>query len=439
MSVYFQGTKDDEALASIEILQKWRDSGIAAATKQLRLIQETQPKFTSCPLYKELELRLSGKPGPRVLVDGVWFCRAYGGITRVWDQILSCWSLEGMVSDAAPVCVIERGNHRFNIDSFQKVNGKFADPLDSRAVLELATENAFFVSDWNADVFVSSWISTSGPKSPSCSEIALVHDCLPERFQAPPLLKNLRNRWLRGASAHLAVSAATADDLEKLLGKYSGSIPWCHLAPTPTFANSAVFAEENETWRILKRHSGIAAPYVLLPATSAIGSYKNPELLLEALSAPGLEQIQLIVSGIGAEIRQKEFEDFAPALKGRILAAGFTDSELSLVYQNALAVIIPSRIEGFGLPVIEALASKALVLVADSRGLVEAGGKACLRFSADKPKELVQLLQLILDRETWRGFDQVLIRRRNQRLSGLSSDLLGLCLLAAIRSLASGR
>ena len=57
-----------------------------------------------------------------------------------------------------------------------------------------------------------------------------------------------------------------------------------------------------------------------------------------------------------------------------IYAAGFTDVELALVYRHALAVVIPSRIEGFGLPAIE-VAAGGLPLLADSRGLREAGGE----------------------------------------------------------------
>jgi len=37
---------------------------------------------------KELRLRLSGASGPGLLLDGLWFSRPHGGITRVWEQIL---------------------------------------------------------------------------------------------------------------------------------------------------------------------------------------------------------------------------------------------------------------------------------------------------------------------------------------------------------------
>ena len=94
-----------------------------------------------------------------------------------------------------------------------------------------------------------------------------------------------------------------------------------------------------------------------------------------ALSDPRLHSLQLVLCGVAAEQRATELEDCFPDLRGRTLAAGFSDSELALVFRHALAVLIPSRIEGFGLPAIEVMAAGGLPLVADARGLREAGGR----------------------------------------------------------------
>jgi glycosyltransferase involved in cell wall biosynthesis len=117
------------------------------------------------------------------------------------------------------------------------------------------------------------------------------------------------------------------------------------------------------------------------------------------------------------------------------LAAGFTDLELALAYRHALAVVIPSRIEGFGLPALEALAAGGVVLVADSRGLQEAGAGACLRFARSEPKQLAALLQMLLDSPGSAWLCPALERRRQERLAGLNPDLLGLALLTMARRL----
>jgi len=340
-----------------------------------------------------------------------------------------------MRSAQAPVAVVERNSHLALSAAVPQLEGCAVDPLDPEAVAALAADNGAWVKRWDAQVFLSSWISSSGADQPSCPELALVHDCLPERYGVPQPLRALRHRWLLGAQAHVAVSASTASDLEVLLSRPAGTVPWCHPAPAALFAGLASDAASTQIWRRLQRRAGLQPPYLLLPATSAIGSYKNPELVAEALADPALGHLQLVLCGIAAEQRRLELEQRFPHLTGRCLAAGFTDLELALAYRHALAVVIPSHAEGFGLPAVEAMAAGATVLVADSRGLREAGAGAALRFSSRRPGELAALLALL-------GSDQApwllphLRRRRQRRLAALHPDLLGLALLALARQLA---
>jgi len=424
----------DPAAASL-VLSAWRSQGLQEAQQLQAQLFQTSPQFQVDPLQRELAARLAGEPGPRILVDGVWFSRPVGGITRVWEQVLRCWQLPGLFTPQAPVMVIDRDSHLALTAAFPMEQGESVDPLDTEAIGASAQENAVIAERWGADVFLSSWISTCGVHQPQRPELAFVHDCLPERFQAGDQLKQLRRRWLTGAKELLAVSGATASDLEILLSKPRGSVAWCHSAPAAVFRETVEAPGAPALWARLKAKAGLREPYVLLPATSRIGTYKNPELVAEALGAPGLEPLQLVLCGVGAEQKLQELETHAPYLEGRGLAAGFTDLELALAYRHALAVVIPSRIEGFGLPAVEALAAGGLVLVADSRGLQEAGGGACLRFSPHQPKQLAELLQMLLEPTASAWLPPVLERRRQERLAGLNTDWLGLALLTMARRL----
>ena len=104
-----------------------------------------------------------------------------------------------------------------------------------------------------------------------------------------------------------------------------------------------------------------------------------------------------------------------------------------------MAVVVPSHVEGFGLPALEAAAAGGLVIVADSRGLREAAGEAGLRVQANEPQQLMALLQALQDPATRRWLNQRLQPRRQQRLRRSSPHLLGLSLLAAARALARKR
>ena len=424
------------AHAVAAVLQRWRTDGPDAAQLELERLQRLQPESVDCLLGQELGLRLRGASGPRLLVDGLWFVRPHGGITRVWEQILRTWQLPGLVTASAPVALIDRNSHLARTAAFPALEARVIDPLDPDAVLQTAEENAALVRDWAASVFTSSWISSSGTERPTCPELAVVHDCLPERYGVAEPLRQLRRRWLLGATAHLAVSADTAADLEGLLRRPSGTVAWCHSAPAELFAATVADPAAQRLWRGLQQRAALRPPYVLLPATSAIGSYKNPELVAEALSQPSLQTLQLVLCGIAADQRRQELEARFPALQGRCVAAGFTDLELALAYGHALAVVIPSHAEGFGLPAIEAMASGATVLLADSRGLREAGGAAAMRFGPRQPTQLAQLLALLLYSKSSAWLHSHLQRRRLQRLAVLHPDLLGLALLALARTLA---
>ena len=417
--------------AAARVLGVWRERGLSEAKS---ILSDEIKANSGGLLLQELHLRVHREPGPRLLIDGCWLSRPYGGVTRVWQQILSTLQLPGLIYAEAPVAMINRNNNLTFASSFSSLRGKEVDPLNARAVSALSEENNSLVKKWNADVFCSSWISNSGFNRPACPELALVHDCLPERIRSDqPELMALRRRWWQLAATHLAVSSATAEDLAHLLQKPDLQLSWCHLAPAEAFRQNIDSPDLQSLWCRLQREAGLPDEFFLLPATSAIGSYKNPELLAQALADPDLLSLPLLLCGIAAERRAQELEMHFPHLRGRVLAAGFSDPELALAYRHALAVVIPSRIEGFGLPAIEVMAAGGLCLVADARGLREAGAEAALRFSPRQPEQLRDLLKLVADPLTRAWLQSQAQTRISSRLARLNPDLIGLALLAQAR------
>ena len=417
--------------AATRVLEVWRKRGFNAADS---ILSDEIQANSSGLLLQELHHRLHRKPGPRLLIDGCWLSRPHGGVTRVWQQIFSTLRLPGLINAEAPVALIDRNSQVSPTSSLSLLEGQEVDPLDPQALAELSEENSCLVREWKADVFCSSWISNCGSHRPACSELALVHDCLPERIRPDqPELMALRRRWWQQAAVHLAVSSATAEDLAHLLQKPELQLSWCHLAPAEAFHKTADLPGAPSPWRCLKQKAGLPDEFVLLPATSAIGSYKNPELLAQALADRDLLSLPLLLCGIAADRRAQELEVRFPHLRGRVLTAGFTDLELALVYRQALAVVIPSRIEGFGLPAIEAMAAGGLSLVADARGLREAGAEAALRFSPSRPEQLSDLLKLVADPSARSWLECHLQSRMRSRLARLNPDLIGLALLAQAR------
>lgn len=418
-----------------EVMTCWHAEGMEAAKAAWALSRPTDRRLL--PLEQELEWRLGQGPGPRILLDGLWFGRPPGGIGRVWQQILSCWSLPGLLTPQAPVRLIDRDSFLAITSRFESVVAPSVDPLDPDAVASLADANGRLSREWNAQVFLSSWTSVCGDHAEAASELALVHDCMPERSEMPEALAQQRRRWLHGAKGQVAVSAASANDVEQLRKMPLGSVPWCHPAVAAVFEASVRSSGAERLWDALVHRAGLWPDFVLLPATSGIGTYKNPELVAAALAT--LPEQQLVLSGTGAEACREELVKAYPDLQGRCISIGFTEPELALAYHHALAVVIPSRIEGFGMPALETFAASGILIAADSRGLREAAAEAGLRISPDQPQQLHSLLKLLSHPSSRQWLQQRLEPRRQQRLQRCSADLLGLTLLAAARVLAAKR
>lgn len=400
-----------------QLLKCWRAEGPQAVRRQLTHL----PK--SGLLIEELRLRLEGVPGPRLLVDGLWWTRPFGGVTRVWDQILRVWKLPGLITSEAPVALIRRGDALVAADAQLSIRGSLVDPLDHRAVMCLGGENACLARSWRAEVFLSSWTSLCGDINDQAAwpELALVHDCMPERSRMDPAQQQLRRSWLLRARRCLAVSADTAQDLEGLRRWTPAQVPWCHSA------SELEVAEDDWVLPVQK-------PYVLLPGTSRVGSYKNPELVARALRSAALLSLQLVITGLDAQRHGEALEQRFQHLKGRWQAIGCSDAQLGGLYRGALAVIVPSRIEGYGLPLVEALQFGATVLAGDSRGLREAGAGAVIRFDPEAPAQLSALLEMLMEPSSNSWLQPILQRRRHERLGQMVPGCLGLALLALART-----
>lgn len=107
--------------------------------------------------------------------------------------------------------------------------------------------------------------------------------------------------------------------------------------------------------------------------------HKNAKRLVDAFEFIHEEDVKLLFVG-KKDYFMTKLENYVK--KKNILNVEFLgfvkDDELEELYQNALATVVPSLMEGFGLPVLEALANKSLVIASDIPSLREVGKEALL-------------------------------------------------------------
>ncbi|MNG59947.1 Glycogen synthase [compost metagenome] len=141
--------------------------------------------------------------------------------------------------------------------------------------------------------------------------------------------------------------------------------------------------------------------------TGSIEPRKNIETLLDAYERLPLElrlNIPLVISGFkgwSSEGLHQRFERGQKA--GWLRYLGYTKSaDLPLLFAGARSFLFPSLYEGFGLPVLEAMASGVPVVCSDSASLPEVVGDCALMCAAMDVETLTQLIQKSIEDEVWR-------------------------------------
>jgi glycosyltransferase involved in cell wall biosynthesis len=180
-------------------------------------------------------------------------------------------------------------------------------------------------------------------------------------------------RSARRAARVLAISQRTKDDLVELYGLAPETIVVTPLAPDPVFMPG-----------------GTRGDYVLL--AGSIEERKNPLLAADAARAAGR---RLVVVGperdarLAAELRRRGAD-----------VRGFVEKdELARLYREAGALLFPTRYEGFGLPVAEAMASGTPVVATRDAAVREVGGDAV---AYAEPEQFAEtLVRVLADPEPW--------------------------------------
>ena len=134
----------------------------------------------------------------------------------------------------------------------------------------------------------------------------------------------------------------------------------------------------------------LGAPYILTVAT--LDRRKNLETLLDAMALVRRRHPELLLAVAGAPGWQ------GPSLNREgVLALGYVeDDELAALYRGAEVFAYPSRFEGFGMPIVEAMACGTPVVASAHPSLDEASGDAALRADPESPEAFAATIEAAL-------------------------------------------
>lgn len=244
------------------------------------------------------------------------------------------------------------------------------------------------------------------PYAMPCPVVATLHDMIPMLYpESVPgaalptvFLMTVRLTVLR-ARRIIVVSQSTRRDLLRVVPSADGKVAAVHNAVDEGFAPQP----EGRVAEVRRRY-GLDAPYLFY--LGANKPHKNLVRLIEAWATLPDEVragTELVLAGHEDERYRQVYETVTRLgmLSVRLLGA-VPDDDLAPLYSGAAGFVFPSLYEGFGLPVLEAMACGAPVACSHTSSLPEIVGNAAITFDPHNEADMAAAMRLLLEDEALR-------------------------------------
>lgn len=321
----------------------------------------------------------------RLLVDGIFFQLSNSGIARVWRSIL------GMLAARKDfeVFFLDRGRapqiEGVEYIPFPEIHQQFAYTAADSLLIQKVCDQ------YNIDVFTSTYYTTPV----STPMLLMVYDMIPELFgfdlsQRAWMEKDVAISY---AQNYLCISHNTRSDL---LTFYPEIRPEKAVVAHCGVDEALFHPREADAISSFRKRFSLDRPYFLFVGSRVQhNGYKNSQLFFDALSHMRESCFDVFCVGGEHEVERAILDSLPRGV--RCQRVELTDEEMALAYGGALALVYPSLYEGFGMPVIEAMASGCPVITTNHGSLAEAAGDAAHLISGVSVDEMCQALEQLQD------------------------------------------
>ena len=202
------------------------------------------------------------------------------------------------------------------------------------------------------------------------------------------------HQTIKQADRIIAVSERTKRDILEFGKIDPEKISVIYQSCNPKFTNMPTEGEMEAT----SKKYDLPKRYLLCVGT--IEERKNLMLAVRSLSLLP-EDIHLVAVGKKTKYADKVMEtaDKTGVSHRLHLLSGVSDDELNVIYKKAEVFVYPSRYEGFGIPIIEAIFCGLPVVASTGSCLEEAGGPDCLYVNPDDTEGMAAAIMQLLNNE----------------------------------------
>jgi len=217
----------------------------------------------------------------------------------------------------------------------------------------------------------------------------MIHETYPELFSADNKIARQKKILAQKADKIIAISENTKKDIIKFIGINEDKILVIHLG-------NSINRQENNlkiNTDLLKK---LPEKYILFVGNRA--SYKNFDNFSKAL-IPLFKinkKLNAVCAG-GGEFSDKEINFFKTFnITDKFRQYSVNDSDMTLLYKNALVFVFPSLYEGFGLPILEAFNCGCPVAASNRGSLPEIAGNAAAYFNPEDISSITDAINNII-------------------------------------------
>jgi len=315
---------------------------------------------------------------PRIVIDGVFFQLYNTGIARLWASLFQEWSSQEF---GRYLLILDRNN---SAPDFPGISYRSWIPYEYSLAEKDREALQHICNQEGADLFISTYYTTP-TETPS---VFMGYDMIPEAMGwdlSKPMWRE-KHRAIQQASSFISISENTAVDLQKFFPDIDPN----KIAVAPCGISNSFKPAETSEVNNFKTKYGIVKPYfMLVGAGGGPQSYKNAKLFFDAFASLS-SKLGFEVICTGATAIDEAFRE--ATLGTQVHSMRLSDDELRIAYSGAIALVYPSKYEGFGLPLVEAMACGCPIITTPNASIPEVAGDAALYVNDSSVSEMANAL-----------------------------------------------
>lgn len=340
----------------------------------------------------------------RILLDPeIFILQEFGGISRYYTEIYSALEETPHVQITCPVVYTNnihfkesslfKKSHQTPLQFFMR-NFSFSREFLSRKLRKRSKKKSkektiSLLESQEFDVYIPTYydpyfLTHIKDKPYVLTVYDMIHELYPHYFLDDKYTVPHKKLLIENAAKIIAISESTKRDILKVYPDISPKkIEIVYLAHTiKTTSQIKISVPEN---------------YILFVGNRA--AYKNFTFFLNAISELLKERKDLFLlcaGGNSFNIEEVKLID-SLGLTDQVIQHKFKDAELPAYYKKAICFVFPSEYEGFGIPVLEAMACSCPVVLANHSSFPEVAGEAGVYFELSNSIDLKNKVQSLLD------------------------------------------